>query len=130
MKRDKKESTPGPRLSDTQYLRALLDYDGPSTRREVAYEDGALITTYLRSSANERKAATLLSAKGIPFAIDVTDIGWTGTGTQRRMIITVPTNRYEEASAVLKAAERASMLKAVEGVDRINQEPWSPKNQK
>jgi hypothetical protein len=99
----------------------LLEYGGPSLRQQEPIEDGVSILDYRNTDENERNISVLLSSQGIPFRIERPQLGW--TGTRVRMVVTFPRSQYQQATAVLTAAARASAVDIVEGTEGLPQTP-------
>jgi hypothetical protein len=95
----------------------LLKYNGPSFRRQDTITEGVSLLDYRNTDENEQHISILLSSQSIPFHIERPKYGW--TGTQIRMIVTVPRSQCRRAESILAAAAKASILDAVEGTEGL-----------
>jgi hypothetical protein len=95
----------------------LLEYAGPGFQQSEPIVNGVSLFDYRNTDENERKISTLLSSLGIPFNIQRPKLGW--TGTQIRLIVTVPRDRQRQAEAVLWAAVEQSVIDRVEGISGL-----------
>ena len=91
----------------------LLKYSGPSFLQQEPVADGIALLDYRNTNENEKNISILLSSQGISFHIERPKLGW--TGTQLRLIVTVPRNQFRQAEAILDAAAKSSVLDVVEG---------------
>jgi hypothetical protein len=90
----------------------LLNFGGPSTRKQEPIADGMALIGFRSTDQNETNISLLLSSQGIPFYMRQ-DAGW--GGTERHMFLVVPTDHYQDAIAVLKAAAKADRVELAEG---------------
>ncbi|PXX69503.1 hypothetical protein SAMN05660489_02903 [Pseudomonas sp. LAMO17WK12:I10] len=116
----------GHSASATPYdLVKLLQYRGPSLRREQLLPDDISILDYRNSDENERLISTLLSAKGIPFHLDrPSQKGW--SQSRQRLSVSVPRQFLDSAQALLTAATQAGAIEVVEGLQGLPGVPEDP----
>lgn len=95
----------------------LLEYDGPSCSQGEPIVDGITYLDYRNTNENEHNIATLLSSQGIPFCIERPKLGW--SGTQIRMLVTIPRSERQRGEALLRAAVQASLLEIVKGSEGL-----------
>ena len=110
------ESGLDPNLNNYDITR-LLQYAGPSLRQQEPIADGVSLLDYRNSDENERNISILLSSQGIPFNIERPKLGW--TGTQIRMVVTIPKSQTRQAEAILTAATQAKVVEIVEGTEGL-----------
>lgn len=115
----------GHSASTTQYdVGKLLQYRGPSQRREQLLPSDVSILDYRNSDQNERNIATLLSSQGIPFHLDRPQKGW--SQSKLRLSVSVPLPFLAVAQALLAAAAKAGAVEPVEGLQGL---PGLPEGQ-
>ncbi|QQZ39392.1 hypothetical protein IF690_15080 [Pseudomonas sp. SK3(2021)] len=113
-------------VSATRYdVVKLLQYRGPSLRREQLLPDDISLLDYRNSDQNERHISTLLSAQGIPFHLDrPSQKGW--SQSRLRLSVSVPRQFLDSAQALLTAAAKAGAIETVEGLQGLPGVPEGP----
>jgi hypothetical protein len=96
----------------------MLAYAGPTSRQQTPPAGGISTADLVSSDENEKAIERLLSSRTIPFVIERPELGW--KGVERRMIVTVPQDRYPDASAIFAAAVEAGMLEKGQDDDGLN----------
>jgi len=102
----------------------LLQYRGPSLRREQLLPSDVSILDYRNSDQNERHISTLLSSQGIPFHLDRPQKGW--SQSKLRLSVSVPREFLDSAQALLTAATKAGAIEVVEGLQGLPGIPEDP----
>lgn len=97
----------------------MLEYEGPSSRQEVQVADSIALADLANTDENDELVDILLSSETIPFFVDRPKGGWSGTA--RRMLISVPKNRYQETISILTAAIKAKVLESVPDDEGLGQ---------
>jgi|SRR6185369_4836373 len=92
-------------------IQGLLKYSGPDFRQREQI-DGVTLFDFKNTDENERNISLLLSSQEIRFNIERPQLGW--TGTEVRMLITVPVDQADRTTVLLDAAVNAGVVERAE----------------